>query len=428
MRTLATLPNCSLACHLLAAVVLAFLLAACQAPAPPAPTPIPTPTPDATEAAAHAQIAAALTGTPTPAGLSAQELAATWVAETQTAQPTPDAMQTQQAVAELAAAIVAATLAAQPTDTPTWTPSPTPSPTATPNLAATRRAELAISRATDEARARATDEARARATGAARATADARVLTTIIADSTVQARVAAEVLIPAGPFQMGCAPADDLCGDDERPLHEVTLDAYFIDTYEVTNARYAACVDAGACTPPYDTASGTREDYFTNPAFADFPVVNVDWFQAEAFCTWEGKRLPTEAEWEKAARGSDDTRIFPWGDGAPTCDLLNFYDESRDEACVGDTTAVGSYPAGASPYGVMDLSGNVWEWTNDWYDGGYYSASPAANPHGPDAGESRVLRGGSWDFFTKYVRASLRYGVNPVGWDNRVGFRCVRSQ
>ena len=179
----------------------------------------------------------------------------------------------------------------------------------------------------------------------------------------------------------------------EAPQHTVYLDAYSIDKYEVANARYQACVDAGGCTAPHDPSSATRTSYYGNPDYAGYPVINVDWGQAETFCAWEGKRLPTEAEWEKAARGTDG-RIYPWGNQNPTCDLANGVVQGK--RCVGDTSPVGSYAAGASPYGVMDMAGNVWEWVNDWYDENYYSHSPASNPPGPATGDTRVLRGGSW--------------------------------
>ena len=231
-----------------------------------------------------------------------------------------------------------------------------------------------------------------------------------------------EILIPAGDFQMGCNRSNsaESCFDNERPQHTVYLDAYFIDKYEVTNARYKTCVDADACEPPQAANSFTRAVYFGNPEFADYPVIQVTWFQASAFCAWEGKRLPTEAEWEKAARGTDG-RIYPWGDQAPTQELANF------DGNVGDTTPVGSYPAGASPYGVMDMAGNVWEWVNDWYENSYYSQSPSDNPQGPASGESRVLRGGSWNDIDDDVHSASRSFNLPANWNLYGGFRCVRS-
>ena len=254
---------------------------------------------------------------------------------------------------------------------------------------------------------------------------------------------AEEILIPAGSFQMGCDssnPAENGCNNwwqtNELPLHTVTLDAYYIDKYEVTNARYKACVAAGGCTVPGSVDSSKRSPYYGTSTYADYPVINVTWHQASAFCAWEGKRLPTEAEWEKAARGSSNTRKYPWGDEFDG-NRLNFCDincesDWKDEAYndgYADTAPVGSYPSGASPYGVMDMAGNVDEWVQDWYDSSYYSVSPSNNPQGPETGTYRVLRGGSWGYYDSYVRSAVRNDGIPVFWFfDFFGFRCVRSQ
>ncbi len=206
---------------------------------------------------------------------------------------------------------------------------------------------------------------------------------------------------------------------DERPIHAVNLSAYYIDKYEVTNAAYERCVEAGACLPPNQSRSSTRTAYYSNPEFDEFPVIYVDWTMAKTYCEWRGDRLPTEAEWEKAARGTDG-RMYPWGEGI-ACDKLNYNN------CKGDTTKVGSYLDGVSPYGLYDMAGNVWEWVNDWYDSNYYQSSPASNPLGPSSGQYRVLRGGSWGDSDNVVRSANRNYNTPVFIYGDVGFRCARS-
>ncbi len=221
------------------------------------------------------------------------------------------------------------------------------------------------------------------------------------------------VFISAGLFEMGRSDTDK---KDESPAHAVFLDGYWIDRFEVTNAQYARCVKEGGCLPPRKTSSYSVERYFGNPEYENFPVVWVDWNQSSTYCKWVGGRLPSEAEWEKAARGTEGL-IYPWGDQAPDDRLLSFNQE--------DATEVGSHPAGASPYGVMDMAGNVWEWVADWYDSDYYLNSPQNNPTGPATGVYHVERGGAWEEYDWSVATTHRYYDKEDGADYLLGFRCV---
>lgn len=245
---------------------------------------------------------------------------------------------------------------------------------------------------------------------------------------------AALVFIPEGQFIMGLS--DDqvqfllsICSECEpdhfyasQPPHPVHLDAFWIYQTEVTNSMYAGCVEAGSCPPPTDTGSNTRPDYWGNPAYDDYPVIFVNWFAAQQYCEWAGARLPTDAEWEKAARGTD-ARIFPWGDAAPDTTLANSGD--RD----GDTRPVGSYPAGASPYGVLDMTGNVWEWTADWHDINYYRFSPLDNPQGPESSpdDRRSGRSGGWYWHGAFGSAAYHDWWEPENDGAETGFRCAVS-
>lgn len=240
--------------------------------------------------------------------------------------------------------------------------------------------------------------------------------------------------VPAGVFTMGssvddalreCRKFRDNCQQsrftNEEPPHQVTLNAFWIDKTEVTNKMYALCVASGTCPPPKDSSSDTRKNYYGNPQYSNYPVINVAWQNANAYCRWAGRRLPTEAEWEKAARGTD-SRIYPWGNTPPDANKLNFNDY------IGDTTEVGSYPSGASFYGAVDMAGNVLEWVNDWYDETYYSKSPSQNPTGPVSGSARILRGSAWFIDNYDPRASYRHRGDTTIFSSNIGFRCASSQ
>jgi eukaryotic-like serine/threonine-protein kinase len=241
-----------------------------------------------------------------------------------------------------------------------------------------------------------------------------------------------EVSVPAGTFEMG--GLDPAATQVEKPAHKVTMHAFWIDKFDVTNAMYTQCTTAGVCDPPLHFNSKTVTAYFNGPDYANYPVVNVTWGDAVAYCKWAGRRLPTEAEWERAARG-DDLRTYPWGDQAPDSSRANFNFQ------VGDTSKVGSYPAGASPYGALDMAGNVFQWVSDFYDGSYYSKAVNLNPSGPIARSnffSRIIRGGSFQDGAENIRVSYRtgdLGPNPDALagtpaftgdaSSKIGFRCA---
>ena len=226
-------------------------------------------------------------------------------------------------------------------------------------------------------------------------------------------------LIPAGEFTMG---SDDTGDIGSRPAQVISLEAFYIDKFEVTNEMYDACVYAVECRKPRQLGSATQNTYFANPVFAKYPVIYVDWKMAKAYCEWRGARLPTEAEWEKAARGTD-ARIYPWGADEPNCGLAN------KAGCVGDTTPVDQYDKGQSVYGVFGMSGNVWEWTSSLFKAYPYNATDGRED--PKALGERIARGGSWHVFggnSGNVRADTRFQLDPGYYGAYVGFRCVVSK
>jgi formylglycine-generating enzyme required for sulfatase activity len=213
---------------------------------------------------------------------------------------------------------------------------------------------------------------------------------------------------------MGCIPADGGCDSDEIPRHHVTLtNGFWLQTTEVTVSQYRRFARATGRQVPLDPGF-TQGDHH--------PVVYVTWVDAEAYCRWAGGRLPTEAEWEYAARGGKEGQIYPWGN-YESHEQANYWETGgRDQWA--NTLPVGSFPANG--YGLFDMAGNVYEWCADWYDAGYYSNSPSVDPLGPGSGQGRVLRGGSWDLESRWVRCSERGGSDPAGGGS-YGFRCLRD-
>ncbi len=267
-------------------------------------------------------------------------------------------------------------------------------------------------------------------------------LPTLQAGATMIAPVDRMVMmyVPAGEFLMGAGEFDSMAETIEKPQHPVYLEAYWIDQTEVTNAMFAKFVSAtgyrteteqkGSVSYWYERETGKwREASDTDwlrpygpgsdiDGRENHPVIHITWKDAQMYCAWAKRRLPTEAEWEKAARDNDE-RIYPWGNTPPNNNLSNF------NWLENDTSPVGSYPAGASPYGVLDMAGNVWEWIADWYSEDYYSVSPYRNPTGPSMGDYRLVRGGGWNNRDAFVRATNRHFWDPLFRSVYLGFRCA---
>lgn len=227
------------------------------------------------------------------------------------------------------------------------------------------------------------------------------------------------VYVSSGYSMMGAEYGDLTAEMNAKPNHLVYVNAFFIDTHEVTNEDYAVCVAAGVCKAPQDADSKTRKGYFTNKTFAKFPVVNVTWQDAADYCEFVEKRLPTEAEWERAARGIADDRRYPWGSGSPNMNRMN------TSLIPGDTEMVNIYTGGLSPYGAADMLGNVSEWTADWYDAEWYLKGERDDPQGPVSGTEKVIRGGSFETPINELHAAARSGMDPEDSSYSVGFRCA---
>jgi len=237
--------------------------------------------------------------------------------------------------------------------------------------------------------------------------------------------------VAPGPFMMGCDITDETCRDREKPYHEIHLDAYFIDTHEVTSAAYRRCVEQRKCSRPRGHAA---LDYYNFGADArsTHPINGVDWAEADAYCAFAGKRLCSEAEWEKGARG-DDGRDYPWGPEKPSSQLavldtgIDPSGEGRPWPVLSLTSPVCSREKGNSPYGLCDMAGNVWEWVADWYLQSYYKTTPAANPRGPAEGTHRVIRGGRFSNVGFSLRTSARGYLKPEAYFPYLGFRCCKG-
>lgn len=267
----------------------------------------------------------------------------------------------------------------------------------------------------------------------------------VISERTTEKDGMVQVFVPAGKFQMGSTDGEL----DERPVHFVYLDDFWMDKTEVTNAMFRKFVnetgyqtdaeqlgygwiwDMSDGMPVYQKRSKADwahpEGYFSNiDGKEQWPVILVTWNDANSYCNWAGKRLPTEAEWEKTARGVDG-RKYPWGNKKPACDLANS-NQSNADFCLPGPAPAGSYPQGTSPYGALDMAGNVYEWVSDWYAADYYGVSPEQNPTGPIDGAGKSVRGGDWFHHVQTIRTSSRDHAEPGEPGQFTGFRCVSSQ
>ncbi len=254
------------------------------------------------------------------------------------------------------------------------------------------------------------------------------------------------VEVPAGLFYRGtcnggtvpsCSEGDpgysSTWSEIETPIREIYVDGFYIDRYEVSVADYAVCVAAGACNEKdFLTHADFGFCHFGDPGYEQHPMNCVGWFGADAYCRFAGKRLPTEAEWEKAARGTEGAR-FPWGNEGASCEKAN-YSNATNVFCEGSTAPVDTRPDGVSPYGAFNMAGNVWEWVSDWYDPDYYDVdypypdySPDENPQGPDTGEYKLIRGGSWVSAEGFIRTTMKHYYRPNTATEDLGFRCVRD-
>jgi len=221
-------------------------------------------------------------------------------------------------------------------------------------------------------------------------------------------------LVPAGEFTMGSSTGDP----DEQPVHQVYLDAFYMDKHQLSVGEYAKFLETTSHVAPPDW------EIMSKSMHQKRPVINVDWADADAYCRWAGKRLPTEAEWEKAARGTDG-RIYPWGNELPTQFHANMKKEVWNNHVV--LTPVGLFEGGKSPYGIYDMAGNVWEWVSDWYAPNYYRSSSLRNPIGPPLGDYKVVRGGSWGSGPKDLRSADRETHLPSFQGFGTGFRCAKT-